>query len=411
MLALGTAAVSAQDPPAAPPPEAGQAGTADTKPEGIAAWLRRRARAFSGAPDDRPDGITGTLGVVIAGSALGVNVGYRKASLLDTGIGVEADAMVTLRRYQSYRAAVGFLGARRSTASMQSPDTRMVSLFNDSAPKAPGSALYADIRFRDYPRHMYFGRGIGTIREDRADYALTGLSYEAVYQRQVHRTFGMVVRAGVVDLAVGTGRDDSVVNVEDRFGPDQTPGAVEHPRFVTLGAGLIYDTRANPLAPDTGAFVALAVRRFRERDPSLLGFTRTTVDARTYVRTGALGVVAVRALVSGDATDPGGATPFYLQESLGGGETLRGFRPFRFQERALAHGTVEYRWRAHRFLDVAPFVDAGTVGPGLAELTGTWRFSGGVGLRARTADHVLFRLDWARSGDGHRVILSTGPFF
>jgi hypothetical protein len=51
-------------------------------------------------------------------------------------------------------------------------------------------------------------------------------------------------------------------------------------------------------------------------------FTRVTFDARGYRRLlSERGVLAVRGLVSTDLTGDNGATPFYLQQSLGGGET------------------------------------------------------------------------------------------
>jgi len=398
-----------------PRPQVGEQA-ADTTPPvregGITAWFRRRARSFGASADESTDGFSADAGVITAGAGLGAGVGYRHSNLLSSGLGIEADAMVSYRRYQAYRVAVGFLGARRSTVAMNAADTRLATLFNDAAPKAPGTALYADVRFRDYPRHMYFGTGMASSRLDRSDYALTGLSYEGVLQKQIRRTFGVSLRGGVLDLDVGTGRDGSVTNVERRFTLVDVPGALTSPTFVTVGAGLVYDTRPEPRAPDAGAFVGMALRQFHERSPAELSFTRVTLDARTYRRTGPRGVVAVRGLLSGDVASAGGATPFYLQESLGGGETLRGFRPLRFQHRALLHGTVEYRWRAHRFVEVAPFVDAGTVAPTLSSLgDDAWRFSGGIGVRARTDRRMIVRLDWARSGEGQRLILAMGPFF
>ena len=379
---------------------------------GITAWFRRRARSFGASADESTDGFSADAGVITAGAGLGAGVGYRHSRVLSSGLGIEADAMVSYRRYQAYRVAVGVLGARRSTVAMNAADTRLAALFNDAAPKAPGTALYADVRFRDYPRHMYFGTSMASNRLDRSDYALTGLSYEGVLQKQIRRTFGVSLRGGVLDLDVGTGRDGSVTNLERRFNLVDVPGALTSLTFFTVGAGFVYDTRPEPRAPEAGGFVGMALRRFHGRSAADLSFTRVTLDARTYRRPSPRGVVAVRGLLSGDVSSAGGATPFYLQESLGGGETLRGFRPLRFQHRALLHGTVEYRWRVHRFVEVAPFADAGTMASTLSSLgDDAWRFSGGIGVRARTDRRMIVRLDWARSGEGQRLILAMGPFF
>ena len=123
-------------------------------------------------------------------------------------------------------------------------------------------------------------------------------------------------------------------------------------------------------------------------------------------------MVAAGALLSSDLTGEGGATPFYLQASLGGGVTLRVFLSLRFRDQAMVHGTVEYRWRAHRFVELAPFFDVGTVGRGFSRLSlGSLKTSQGIGFRVRTARRALGRLDWAWGEEGQRVVLGTGPAF
>jgi outer membrane protein assembly factor BamA len=123
-------------------------------------------------------------------------------------------------------------------------------------------------------------------------------------------------------------------------------------------------------------------------------------------------VIAVRGLVSTDLTGDNGSTPFYLQQALGGGDTLRGFHSYRFPDQALAHATVEYRWRAHRFVELAPFLDVGTVAPGLSRLSlGALEASPGIGLRARNDRRSLARLDWAWGPEGQRIVLGIGPAF
>ena len=113
-------------------------------------------------------------------------------------------------------------------------------------------------------------------------------------------------------------------------------------------------------------------------------FTRVTLDVRAYQRAlSERGVIAARGLVSTNLTGETGSTPFYLQHSLGGSATLRSFHSYRFADLALAHATVEYRWRAHKYVEVAPFFDVGTVAPALSRLSiGALKTSSGVGIRA-----------------------------
>src|SRR5262245_17022306 len=157
----------------------------------------------------------------------------------------------------------------------------------------------------------------------------------------------------------------------------------------------------------------IALRRYSASDAPALSFTRLTLDARAYRRLRwDNSVLAVRGLVSSDLTDSGAATPFYLQQSLGGGETLRGFHSYRFPDQSLAHMSVEYRWRAHRYVEIAPFFDTGTVAPALSRLSlGSVKMSTGVGIRGRTNRRVVARLDWAWGSEGQRIVLGTGPAF
>jgi outer membrane protein assembly factor BamA len=349
---------------------------------------------------------------VVSGSGLAGGVGYRQFDLGGTGLGFEVGGMVSVRRYQEYQASFGFVGGRSTSLELDAADRRAPSLFNDSTPKTPGGALYVDARYRDFPQHIYYGPGIRSRGIDRSDYALTGLSLDAVAQYQLLSSLGVSARTGVLNLHLGRGRNGSLVDVGDRFPVGETPGALDPPSFVTMGLGAVYDTRPEPRLPDGGVFLSVAVRRFFENVAADLDFTRVTVDARHYLTpfTGR-GVLALRGLVSSDYAGDG-ATPFYLQQSLGGSEILRGYSSYRFQDQSLVAATVEYRWRIHRFVDVAPFLDVGTVAPSLSRVSASaFKATPGVGIRTRTQSQTIFRLDWGYSSEGHRVVFATGPLF
>jgi outer membrane protein assembly factor BamA len=393
----------------------------EAQDEGRLKSMPRWLKAFS-APDDK-EGLSVTAGIIVAGSGLSGGAGYRRLNLFNS-IDIEVEGNVSVRGYQDYRAAIGWLDARPSTLEFDVADRKVASLFNTTARKSSGSALYLDLRFRDYPRHTYYGTGIDSREEDRADYALHGLSVEGVWQWQLTSALGISARGGWLDLEVGRGHNDAILNVEDRFLPVLTPGAPEQPLFFTYGAGIVHDTRLEPGAPENGHMLGVGARHYSASDmaaafapdasaPKDLSFTRVTFDARGYRRLiSERGVLAVRGLVSSDLVGDNGATPFYLQQSLGGGETLRGFHSYRFPDQALAHVSVEYRWRAHRYVEIAPFFDTGTVAPALSRLSlGSFKMSPGVGIRGRTSRRTIARLDWAWGSEGHRIVLATGPAF
>jgi hypothetical protein len=394
--------------------QADAAQSPDRQPTGgFKGWVEKGVRTFTSASGERERHVTVSVGTVTPGSGLAGGVGYKSLDAFKPGIGFEAGAMLSARLYQQYSLAIGVLTARASTVELDTADTRVGSLFNDSERKAPGSALFVDVRYRDYPQHMYYGEGIESRRSDRADYSLSGVSVEGVWQRQFTSSIGLSVRGGVLDLRVGRGTNDSLVNFEERFLPETIQGALTQPRFVTLGAGLVRDTRRNPAAPEHGTMVGLALRRFANGGTTDLDFTRLTLDARAYAMPKTTrGVLAMRALVSSDFTDNGRPTPFYLQQSLGGGDSIRGLPPYRFQDQALYVFSAEYRWRVHRYVEVAPFVDAGNTASALSGLTfRSLKVGPGLAVRARTDKATFLRLEMGTSSEGYRIMVGTGPAF
>ncbi len=369
-------------------------------------------RLESLAQQEKDEGISVSVGIIVAGSSLSGGVGYRRSNLFGP-LDAEVEANLSIRMYQDYRAAIGLLNARRSTLEFDTADDKSAGLFNASARKSPGTAVFADIRYRDYPSHTYFGRGIDSLEENKSDYALRGASIEGVWQWQLSPRIGVSARGGWLGLDVDPGHNDTLVNLEDRFASVTIPGALDEPRYLTYGLGAAYDTRSEPSAPQDGGMAGVSVRRFSASEISALSFTRLTLDLRGYRRLlSPRGVLAARGLVSTDLTGDTGRTPFFLQQALGGGETLRGFHSYRFADQSLAHVSVEYRWRAHRYVEIAPFFDTGTVAPALSRLSfGALKMSPGVGIRARTDRRTIARLDWAWGSEGQRIALGIGPAF
>lgn len=378
--------------------------------EGRLKAIARRLGSLASPGDE--EGVSVSAGIIVAGSSLSGGVGYRRLNLF-RNIDAEAEANVSLRMYQDYRVAIGRLENRGSTLAFEVADRKVPSLFNASAQKTPGSAVFMDIRYRDYPRHSYYGTGIGSIKDDKSDYALRGSSIEGAWQWQVSETIGVSARGGWLGLDVDPGHNDTIVNFEDRFNPLTIPGGTDQPNFLTYGVGVVRDTRTDPGVPEDGEMAGVSLRRFSASDSPALSFTRLTLDVRGYRQLlSPRGVFAARGLVSTDLTGDNGATPFYLQQALGGGESLRGFHSYRFADQALAHLSIEYRWRAHRYVEIAPFLDTGTVAPSLSRLSlSTLKMSPGVGIRARTNRRAIARLDWAWGSEGQRIALGMGPAF
>lgn len=402
----GSAARQAPDADTAPPAEAGGAAPGDAQ---VCAFKARLLPFGSDKDRQCRSDFAMAAGIILSGSGLAGGANYRYFNLLDSPVDAQLRGMFSVRGYQDYRISIGLLEARSSTVELSAADARISSLFNSSAPKLPGSALYVELRYRDYPEHTFYGPGNRAEEDNKTDYALRGVSAEGVWQRQLTQRFGLSARAGVLALHVGEGQDDSTVNFERRFVPATIPGAVEQPRFVTAGVGFEDDTRSDPRLPEDGRLIAASVRTFRANRPHL-SFTRLTAELRTYTRAlSSRGVFATRFVMASDLSARGSSTPFYLRQSLGGTDTLRSFDSYRFADRTLAHATAMYRFRFHRYAELIPFVDIGTTSNGVSKLdVGARRTSSGIGIRARTDKEVLADFAYAWSTEGGRIVFTIG---
>ena len=120
----------------------------------------------------------------------------------------------------------------------------------------------------------------------------------------------------------------------------------------------------------------------------------------------------MRALVSSRVFKTTTPSPFYLQPTLGGSQTLRGLRSFQLRGDAVWAASLEYRWHAFKWVEIAPFVDAGAVAARFTHL-GDVRpeFTPGIGLRVRNDRRMFARLDVAHGRDGYRFVFDvSAPF-
>jgi hypothetical protein len=206
-------------------------------------------------------------------------------------------------------------------------------------------------------------------------------------------------------------------------------------RYLTVGGHLVLDLRdvprgrrvgsrflpssdpltARPFNPDHGTFVALDVVRFRETGALDASFRRTTAEVQQYVSfLNGYHTFALRHRTVLTNPDARHAVPSYLQPSLGGNFTLRGYNDFRFQGglNALLYN-VEYRYQIWHHMDMVFFADAGK----LFDRLGQWGVTGlhysyGVGLRYITPQSALMRFGVAfNENQAARLVLEFDNVF
>lgn len=176
---------------------------------------------------------------------------------------------------------------------------------------------------------------------------------------------------------------------------------------------LAVDGRDDAWDPRRGGFLEASWSRYADRTEGANGFDRVALDLRGYQPLGSKRhVLAVRGLGTFDRAEYGGGVPVFLQRTLGGSETLRGFQGFRFRGTSVVGLSGEYRFALSRPVELAAFYDMGRAwgGPEILGSSG-WQSSYGFGVRFRSAHGVLLRLDAAQGSEGPRVHFKLGASF
>jgi outer membrane protein assembly factor BamA len=154
--------------------------------------------------------------------------------------------------------------------------------------------------------------------------------------------------------------------------------------------------------------------RYHDRTLEAFTFSRVDVDLRQYV--GFLAerrVLAARAYLSTSDVQPGQTFPFYLMPYLGGHDTLRGFREYRFRGPHAILLQGEYRFEIWSGFDGALFYDAGKVAARRSDLNlKDLERDFGFGFRFNTNEGVVMRVDAGfGSREGKHLYITFGGVF
>src|SRR6185312_6273557 len=107
------------------------------------------------------------------------------------------------------------------------------------------------------------------------------------------------------------------------------PGLFSALNYLRTSAFLNVDYR-RPKNARRGGWYRLEASHYGE-DSDTFTFNRFDVDLRQFASVLAeRRVIAVRLYLSTSDTEPGARMPFYLMPTLGGHDSLRGFRDYRF---------------------------------------------------------------------------------
>lgn len=274
------------------------------------------------------------------------------------------------------------------------------------------------VRRRDFPQEDFFGLGPDSLEEDRSNYALRDTLVRGTGGLRLgdfpggHSDFTAGASVSWLDPSIGHGKDTRMPSTEEIFDPATIPGFESQPAFIIIEPFVEYGNTDPPFNPTTGGRYRVSWKRYDDRDLDSFSFNRWDLDARQYIpflnRTH---TIALRGWLSSSDPDSENEVPFYLQPTLGGSYSLRGFRTFRFRDRSAALLQAEYRWRINEFAYGALFYETGAVARRVSDLD-SFEKDYGIGLRVGSRNGIAFRIDLALgSGEGTRFLIRFDDVF
>jgi hypothetical protein len=336
------------------------------------------------------EGFHPKLGSLTTGSGFAYGLGFRDRDLFSNTGALEIWVAGSIKRYWATEARLRF-------------------------PRLADNHLYLEgwASHRDYPEENFFGLGPDSNRDDRSDYAIRTDHFGG--RAGVRPVTHLLVGGGLEYLTprLGAGQNDSFPDVTTTFPPSELPGLDTRTDFLRSDAFVEVDYR-EPLYAKKGGWYRVDFSHYADRSTDQFTFNRVDADLRQFI--GFLAgrrVLALRLFVSTSDTSAGQTMPFYLMPTLGGNDTLRGFRAYRFRAPHAIMAQSEYRWEIWSGFDGALFFDAGKV----ADRRGDLNFKDletdyGIGFRFNTNNGVVFRVDTAfGSQDGTHLHIVVGGIF
>ena len=273
-------------------------------------------------------------------------------------------------------------------------------------------ALDARAGWRDATRVGYYGLGIETDEDARANYRFKESYVGGTATLHPARWTVLAGGVGYEHYHLEPGQGSERPSIETEYTAETAPGLGANPGFVHSQVTGAIDWRTSPGYSRTGGYYGLTLHRFDDPDNT---FTFKRLDASVVQHIPVLNETWVLSVWGRmQATfDDDDVVPYFLMPSLGGGSVLRGYSTGRFRDRNALITSAEWRWFPNRTaFDVAFFFDAGTVAAHSADLwSERMQTDWGVGGRFHGPAQTPLRVEVAHSSDGWKLIVSGKPAF
>jgi hypothetical protein len=322
-------------------------------------------------------------------------------------------AFYSWKSYQVYDIQFGLIphtGQRLPDKSWKGND---VYELGDHKPGFSRIPFYGTFRYRYLPEEDFYGEGPDSELENRTTYLLEETSLYLRTGYQFTENVVWMAGGGYVKNTLRPGKDSSLPTTQEIFDEGSAPGLTQAPNYARVGTSILVDYRDEPANPHKGFMVAGTLGRFDDRTEGAFSFNRFGIDTRGFIPLGSpQRILALRGAWLIDEADPGHQVPFFMQMSLGGSHTLRGFDSFRFRGEKVMLYQLEYRWEPAQIWEIALFADTGTVSePGGSLSFDELKWDYGVGLRFKNWRSVLVRIEVAWSQETTRYYFRASSSF
>ena len=389
---LGTSPAFAQQRVDAPV----QPGTTESRPglliepRGITKAIDLFNRRTSKGETEPKDGFYVELGNMVTGAGwLSAGPGYRRHVFNRQAI-FSASGAVSVRLY------------RRAQARIEFPH-----LANDRL------TVGAQTLFSDALQVNYYGLGNDSNESSRSGYRLR-TSDLTTYARVGTPALSARARIGwLLPVFVGPmGRSAIYPDTLDAFTESGAPGLSGSPSFLHTDLSLTADSRDYPGHPTRGGFYQAVWSMYADQQTGEHSFQRYEAGASHYVPLGSdKWILALSAGAVLSRVPDGNSVPIYLMPNLGG-RNQRGFADYRFHDLNVQSYSVESRWRLFSHVDVAGFVDLGSVSPTIRQLAlSDLKPAYGAGIRLHNQKVTIGRLDLAHGTEGWRIVFKMNDPF
>jgi hypothetical protein len=270
----------------------------------------------------------------------------------------------------------------------------------------------AKVGWRDATQVAYYGQGMQTNLEDRANFRFQQTYGDGHAEFKPIWWFPIRGSVGGEHWETKEGQG-SFPSIETKYTPQTAPGLGANPTYLhsQIAAGIDW-RRPAPGYTRRGGLYQATLHDYRNNNGGIYSFQMLQGDAIQHIPLYRESwVLAGRARVLTTLND-NDLIPYFLLPSLGDGSTLRAFATDRFRDRHSILMSAEVRWLPATAIDMAFFYDAGKVAPHRRNLD----FKGlkndvGIGIRFHGLVATPVRFDLAYGNEGWNLVIGGSAVF